>query len=117
VLLFGAILVAIYVLPSPWGWLAVLGAAVVEVAEVFFWLWLSRRRAIQMGPEALIGAYGEAVTPCRPNGQIRIAGELWQARCEAGVEVGERVRVVAREGLTLDVERASADSSTDEPRP
>jgi membrane protein implicated in regulation of membrane protease activity len=117
VLLLGAILLAIYVLPSPWGWLVVFGAAVVEVAEVFFWIWLSRRRAIQMGPEALIGAYGEAVTPCQPEGQIRIAGELWQARCEAGAEAGERVRVVGREGLTLDVERASADSSPGESRP
>jgi membrane-bound ClpP family serine protease len=109
VLLLGAILLAIYVLPSPWGWLAVFGAAIVELAEVFFWIWVSRRRAIRMGPEALIGAYGEAVTSCRPEGQVRIAGELWQARSSNGVDPGDRVRVLAREGLTLYVEPASAD--------
>jgi membrane protein implicated in regulation of membrane protease activity len=103
-LLVGAILLALFVLPSPWGLAVVLGAAVVEVGETFFWIWLSRRRRIRAGPEALIGARGEVVVPCRPTGQVRVGGELWQARCEAGVERGELVRVTAREGLMLFVE-------------
>jgi membrane-bound serine protease (ClpP class) len=109
VLLIGAILLALYVLPSPWGLVVVLGAAVVEVAEIFFWVWFSRRRAIQMGPEALIGAHAEVVTSCRPAGQVRVAGELWQAWCADGADAGEPVRVVARDNLTLQVERVSGD--------
>jgi membrane-bound serine protease (ClpP class) len=109
VLLLGAILLAVFVLPPVWGIVAVAGAALVEIAETAFWLRLSRRRRIQVGPEALIGALGEAVTACRPEGQVRVHGELWQARCEAGVDAGNRVRVVAREDLTLTVERASVE--------
>ena len=108
-LLLGAILLALFVLSSPWGILAVLGAGIVEVAEVGFWIWLSKRRSIQAGSEALIGAIGETVTPCRPDGQVRVVGELWQARCEAGVDAGERVRIVARDGLKLHVEPFSPD--------
>ena len=103
-LFVGAVLLAIFVLPRPWGIVAVLAAAVVEVGETFFWIRLSRRRRVQVGPETLIGAEADVVTPCTPDGQVRVGGEIWKARCAAGAETGERVRVTAREGLTLVVE-------------
>ena len=103
-LLVGAVLLAVFVLPSPWGLVAVGAAGLVEVGEVFFWVWLSRRRAVQMGPETLIGARAEVVAPCRPLGQVRVHGELWQARCQDGAGAGETVRVSALDGLTLVVE-------------
>lgn len=106
-LLVGAILLAIFVLPSPWGIPVVAVAAVVEVAETLFWIWLSRRRSVQMGPETLVGATGEVVTPCTPLGQVRVQGELWRARCDDGAAAGERIRVLALDGLTLVVERAT----------
>lgn len=106
-LLLGAILLAVFVLPAPWGLPVILLAAVVEVAETAFWLWYSRRRRARMGPETLIGATAQVVTPCLPLGQVRVQGELWRARCEAGANVGEEVRILALEGLTLVVERAA----------
>jgi membrane-bound serine protease (ClpP class) len=105
-ILVGAILLAAFVLPPVWGIVAVTGAALVEVAETAFWIRLSRRHGARVGPEALIGARGEAVTACRPEGHVRVQGELWQARCEGGVDVGEPIRVVGRENLTLFVEPA-----------
>ena len=104
-ILVGAILLAVFVLSQPWGIVVVSVAAVVEIAETVFWIWLSRRRRVQMGPETLVGAVGRVVSACRPLGQVRLAGELWQARCETGADVGERVRVTALDGLTLLVER------------
>jgi membrane-bound serine protease (ClpP class) len=106
-ILVGAILLAIFVLPEGWAIPVVVVAAVVEVAETLFWLWLSRRGRVQMGPETLVGAVASVVTPCTPFGQVRLQGELWQARCDEGAEVGERVRVRALDGLTLVVERAA----------
>jgi membrane-bound serine protease (ClpP class) len=106
-LLVGAILLAVYVLPAPWGVPVIAVAAIVEVAETFFWIWLSRRARVKMGPETLIGATAEVVAACRPRGQVRLEGELWQARCEEGADVGERVRVRELDGLTLLVERAA----------
>jgi membrane protein implicated in regulation of membrane protease activity len=41
------------------------------------------------------------VTPCRPEGQVRVAGELWGAMCRAGADVGDVVRIERVDGLTL----------------
>jgi membrane-bound serine protease (ClpP class) len=102
-----ALLLALYVLDEPWDVLVVVGAIVVEVGEIFFWVWYSKRRRIQVGAETLIGAVGVVVVPCRPLGQVRLQGELWEAWCRAGADRGERVRVVAREGLRLEVVTAA----------
>jgi membrane-bound serine protease (ClpP class) len=103
-LLIGAVLLALFVVPEPWGLVLVIAAAVVEVGEYFFWAHLSRRRRIQMGSETLIGASAEVISDCRPLGQVRVQGELWRAQCDSGAAPGETVRVVGREGLTLLVE-------------
>jgi membrane protein implicated in regulation of membrane protease activity len=101
-LLVLAVLAAVLWLPTAWGIVVVAAATVVEVAEVAFWFWLSRRRKIVTGAEALPGARGVVVVPCRPEGQVRMQGELWRARCEEGADVGDEV-VVERldDGLTL----------------
>jgi membrane-bound serine protease (ClpP class) len=104
VLFVGAVLLALFVLQGPWGLVLVGGAAVVEIGETFFWIHLSRRRRVRAGAETLIGASAEVVSPCRPLGHVRVEGELWRARCEAGAEAGETVRIVGRDGLTLLVE-------------
>jgi len=100
-----AVILAVFVVPSPWGLVVVGVAAVIEIGETFFWIWLSQRYRIKMGAETLLGAHAEVVSPCRPEGQVRIQGELWGARCEGGADPGDRVRVVERRGLTLLVER------------
>jgi membrane protein implicated in regulation of membrane protease activity len=103
-LFVGAVLLALFVLPGSWGLVLVAASAVVEVAETYFWIRLSRRWRIQAGAETLIGAHAVVASSCRPAGQVRVQGELWRARCEAGAEPGETVRIVGREGLTLLVE-------------
>ncbi|MEO6579455.1 MAG: NfeD family protein [Candidatus Limnocylindria bacterium] len=102
-----AVLLAIFVIPDPWRFPVVGLAVIVEIAETTFWMRRSRRGALRAGPETMIGELGRVVTPCDPIGEVRLHGELWRARCEAHVEVGQRVRVRAREGLTLLVEHAS----------
>jgi len=102
-----ALLLALFVLPHPWGVVTILGALVVEIGESWFWIWFSRRRKAVVGAEALVGAEAVVVTPCRPEGQVRVAGELWRARCDVGAERGQQVRVLGVSGLTLEVEPAS----------
>jgi membrane-bound serine protease (ClpP class) len=106
-ILIGGILLAIFLLPEQWRLPVIFAAAVVEAAETLFWLWYSRRRQVQMGPETLVGATGRVVSPCTPLGQVRVQGELWRAHCSEGAAAGEEVRVVALDGLTLEVERAA----------
>ncbi|HEY3070543.1 MAG TPA: NfeD family protein [Gaiellaceae bacterium] len=100
-LFVGAILLAVFILPPPWGLVLVGVAAIVEIAETFVWIRISRRWRIRAGAETLIGARAQVVSPCRPRGQVRVEGELWRARCDQGADAGDTVRVVGREGLTL----------------
>jgi membrane protein implicated in regulation of membrane protease activity len=107
VLLLFAVALAIFVLPSPWGLVAVLVAAVLEIAETGLFLWWSQRRGAAVGVEALVGKHGVVLSDLGPERQVRVAGEIWRARCEGGCEPGTRVVVRAVDGLTLLVEPAS----------
>jgi membrane protein implicated in regulation of membrane protease activity len=110
VLLLIAILLALFVLPSPWNLVAVVVGAALEVGEASFWWWFSRRRKATVGAETLVGRSGTVVTPCLPRGQVRVFGEIWDATCADGAGTGDPVivRSVDVDGLTLLVERAPA---------
>lgn len=101
-----AVLLAVFWLPETVGWIVVGVAAVVEIGESFFWYHWSRRRRAHTGGEAMIGRRATAISSCRPSGQVKVAGEIWQARCSDGVDAGETVVVDALDGLTLVVSRA-----------
>jgi membrane-bound serine protease (ClpP class) len=103
-LFVAAVVLAVFVVPHPWGLVLVAAAGVVELAESWFWIRFSRRWRVRAGAETLIGATAQVVSDCRPMGQVRVQGELWRARCEHGAGVGEAVRIVGRDGLTLLVE-------------
>jgi membrane-bound serine protease (ClpP class) len=103
--LLGAIFLAVFVVPLPWSIAVMVAGAVIEVGETVFWWRLSHRRRPQVGVETLVGEEATVVTPCRPAGQVRIAGELWQATCVEGADPGDVVRVQAVDGLTLVVTR------------
>lgn len=105
--LLAAIIVAFVFLPWPWNLLAILGGAAVEVGELTWGLRLARRWKPRAGAEAMIGERAEVVAPCRPLGQVRVRGELWQARCEEGADTGSMVRIERIDGLTLVVARVA----------
>jgi membrane protein implicated in regulation of membrane protease activity len=100
-----AILLAVLVLEEPWTWIVVLAGATFELGEATLFIWWSKRRRAVVGAEALIGQRALVSAECRPSGQVRVVGELWQARCDPGADVGEEVIVRALDGLTLVVER------------
>jgi membrane protein implicated in regulation of membrane protease activity len=101
-----AVLAKVIWIESAWGWVLVAVAAVFEIGESFAWWAWSRRRRARVGVEALWGATAVVLTPCRPEGQVRIQGEIWKARCAEGADPGERVTVERVEGLTLVVRRS-----------
>jgi membrane-bound ClpP family serine protease len=104
VTLLVALLLALFVLPSPWGVIALLVALVVELGEAGGLIWWSRRRRAHVGAEALVGAEGVALGALEPDGQVRVGGEIWRAHSETPVAPGGCVRVTAVEALTLVVE-------------
>jgi membrane-bound serine protease (ClpP class) len=107
-----SIVLALLVFPWPWNLLVILGGLAIETGELAWGLRLARRWRPATGADAMIGEEAAVTAACRPEGQVRIKGELWQARCEAGAGVGDTVRVERLDGLTLVVSpsrtRASA---------
>jgi membrane-bound serine protease (ClpP class) len=66
----------------------------------------AQRAAPVTGAEGLIGAHGHTLTAVRPGqpGQIRVHGEIWQARSGSAIDAGQAVRITALDGLTATVE-------------
>jgi membrane-bound ClpP family serine protease len=103
VLTLVAVVLAFTVLDGPARWALIAVGATLDIAESLGFLWWSRRRRAAVGVETLLGASGVVVTSCRPVGQVRVAGELWSARCEDGADPGETVTIDGVEGLVLAV--------------
>ena len=103
-----AILLAIFVLPAPWGLVAIVLSGIWEIGQTFLTIRWSQRRRAHIGAEALVGASAKVVERCHPDGKVSVNAEIWNARCEAGAEIGETVRVRGLQGLTLLVDRDQA---------
>lgn len=100
------VLLAIFVLPSPWGLVAVAVGAALDIAETGFFIWWSKRRQAAVGVDAIVGKSGVAVGDLWPEGQVKVGGEIWKARCDGGCDGGTAIVVRAVDGLTLQVEPA-----------
>jgi membrane-bound serine protease (ClpP class) len=95
--------------PGSWfsiSWISIAGAAVVSV--IFFLGVLSyaikaQLSKVKTGREGLIGETGIARTDLTPSGRVFVHGELWDAVGEETIAAGERVRVVAVNGMMLKV--------------
>ena len=98
-LLLGAILLAVFVLPSPWGIVAVVAGGSLDVMESLVLLRWSRRRRSPVGAGALVGLVARVISPT----QVRVNGEIWEARAAGPLRPGDEVEVANVDGLTLEV--------------
>jgi len=106
------LIVAIVVLllaPSPWNLVGFAIGLVVFVCELLFWRRRVRGVRKEVGAGTLIGREATVVSACRPDGQVRLGGETWAARCFEGADVGEAVTIVGLDELTLTVSTAARD--------
>ena len=103
-----AILIAVFFAPWPWNLVVVLFGLGIETVELTWGLRLARRWRPQTGAEAMIGKTAEVVAACRPDGRVRVHGELWEAHCDEGADVGDTVRIDRIDGLMLTVSRLPA---------
>jgi membrane-bound serine protease (ClpP class) len=94
-------------------------AGVVLATVVFFVFLLGavvrgQRRKVVTGREGLIGQVGVARGPLNPEGTVFVDGTLWSAESAEGeVACGEKVEVVAVNGLRLTVRPAPAPGTPD----
>jgi len=91
-------------LPAPWFW-GILALWLAKEAVLFPLTWRSYQNETPAG--APVGRNAEVVVPLSPEGTVRTGGELWQARSrdDERIEAGEQVRILARKGMLLIVER------------
>lgn len=64
----------------------------------------ARKQPIVSGSEELLGMSGQVVEWSATGGAVRVHGEIWAATGGGSLVVGDQVRVVGRNGLTLLVE-------------
>lgn len=81
----------------------VTAASAAFLLLVFGMMARSRRAAVVSGREHMIGAEGEALEDFAREGWARVRGERWKVRAARPVRRGERLRVTAMDGLTLEV--------------
>jgi len=67
----------------------------------------TQKRRQTMGMEGMVGEIGEARTALNPTGRVFVHGEQWSAEGEEEIGAGEKVQVVAIDGLRLKVRRAT----------
>lgn len=96
-------LILLFVLPHPWNVIVAAAVGIAWFFELYLWNRTVRGKRRVVGAQTLVGQVGEVRQTCRPVGQVFVAGELWEARCEDGADTGTHVRVLAVNGLTLDV--------------
>lgn len=84
----------------------VLGIAIASAAGFMALVWLAaraRRQPVVTGIDELVGQQAVALADFTGSGPVRIRGEVWQARSDTPVRRGEPLRVLAVQGLVLDV--------------
>jgi membrane-bound serine protease (ClpP class) len=104
VLTIVAIVLALTVLPSPWGVVAVTVAAAIDVGETVFFVRWSKRRKSAVGAETLVGRHAVVIRAPAPQGQVKLDGELWEARGPGDLVPGQEVVVTGLDGLVLEIE-------------
>jgi membrane-bound serine protease (ClpP class) len=74
----------------------------------------ARQRVRVSGDEALIGSAGEMLEDGRTEGWARVHGENWRVHFISPLRRGQKVRVLARNGLVLRVEPVEAETTKGE---
>jgi membrane-bound serine protease (ClpP class) len=98
------------------GWQPAVNPALALVSSILYagFLWIAIQKTLQASHtrlshdlSTLVGQIGEAKTRIHAEGSVQIAGELWSERSDKVIPNGSFVRVVARDGFVLIVEKQS----------
>ena len=99
------------------GWQPAVNPMLAFVSSVLYagllWIVIQKTlQAIHTQPShdlsTLVGQIGEAKTRIHSEGSVQVKGELWSARSEKSIPSGSVIKVVAREGFILLVEKSTS---------
>jgi len=112
--ILGLVLGSIFLFSTTENWRPAVNPILALVSSLLYagFLWFAIQKTLQAAHarpshdlSALVGQLGEAKTRIHSEGSVQVAGELWSARSEKPIPNGSPVRVVAREGFVLIVEK------------
>jgi membrane-bound serine protease (ClpP class) len=88
-------------------WIAAIGSV---LTAFFFWLAFSTylhsgRSVVDFSADNVVGQVGIAKTDIALQGSVQVASSLWSAKSDVSIPSGSRVRVLARHGLVLTVQK------------
>ena len=98
------------------GWQPAVNPLLALVSSFLYagFLWIVVQKTLQASHtrpshdlESLVGQIGEAKTRVHSDGSVQVAGELWSARSEKSIPSGSAIKVIAREGFVLVVEKST----------
>ena len=97
-------------IPSWWVLVLVCGGTVLFMLSGMTAMIRSRFSTPTIGREELIGEMGVAEVDVEPDGVVRVRDALWRARTNRATPItaGDEIRVVAVEGVVLEVDRPKA---------
>ena len=72
----------------------------------------AQRQKLVSGDATLIGIIGEMQTDVGNEGWAQVQGERWQVKSRAALRRGQKVRVLARNGLVLEVEPVETENGS-----
>jgi membrane-bound serine protease (ClpP class) len=84
---------------------------VVVLTAAFFLFAISfgikaQRKKTVTGSEGIVGEYGIAISNLKPNGEVKVHGEIWNAECrQEEIKKGDEIEVVSIDHLKLIVKK------------
>jgi len=91
-------------------WVVAVSMAVWFVLGTWLFIFTTRalKKQVTVGLPSMVGSSGKAAGRLAPEGMVKIRGEFWSARAEAGaIEDGEGIIVTGEDGLKLLVKKTS----------
>ena len=69
----------------------------------------AQRKKVATGEQGIVGEKGIAISNLKPDGEIKVHGEIWNARTDNEIKKDEFVTVVDSDGMTLIVNKKTED--------
>lgn len=105
-----------WIVPIAWSFLWILFAIFTLLTAYVWWLWLKKHGGdksvkghLNQPQQDLLGITTTVVEQIHNGyGRVKIKDGTWSATCDQDVEIGERVKVIAVDGLVLKVIKVNA---------
>ncbi|MDK1029305.1 MAG: NfeD family protein [Anaerolineae bacterium] len=114
--ILGLVVGSVYLFASDKWWQPSVNPILALISSILYagLLWIVIKKTLQASHSrpshdlsVLIGQIGEAKTRIYKEGTVQVEGELWSAHSQNSIPPGSLIKVVAREGFVLVVEKSS----------